>query len=60
MGLHFSDFFLPSMTLHPNLYPSAHLGKSQCLVKMVSYGITGDVDIDGRIQNSLIDRTEDP
>ena len=46
MGLHFSDFFLQSMTLHPTLWPPAHLGKSQCLVKMVSYGITGDVDID--------------
>ena len=28
MGLHFSDFFLQSMTLHPNLYPSTMFGSN--------------------------------
>ena len=48
-GAPFFGFFYPSMTINPTLYAaSARHGNSQCLVKMVLYGITGYVDIDAR------------
>ena len=40
-GAPFFGFFYPSMTINPTLYAaSARHGNSQCLVKMVLYGIT--------------------